>query len=51
MTVSKVKCSVTNCAYNEKYRCSASGVEVNAVGDGYALTSDGTSCQTFVSRK
>ncbi len=51
MGASKITCSVENCAYNEKRYCNASGIEVNAMGDGLALTSDGTSCKTFISKK
>jgi len=51
MQASKIKCSVDNCAYNENYKCNASGVEVNAMGDGLAQSSDGTCCNTFVKKK
>jgi len=43
----KVKCSVTNCTYNKSNLCFAEGLEVNAMGDGKANTSDGTCCTTF----
>lgn len=42
-----VKCSVENCEYNKRRACHASALEVNAMGDGRAQTSDGTSCVTF----
>ncbi|RKD25247.1 protein of unknown function [Caminicella sporogenes DSM 14501] len=44
-----VKCSVSNCKYNKNNYCHADKLEVNAIGDGYALTSEGTACSTFVS--
>ena len=47
----KVKCSVENCDYNKSKMCYASALEVNAHGDGYAKTSDGTCCTTFKSMK
>ncbi|MCT4564574.1 MAG: DUF1540 domain-containing protein [Maledivibacter sp.] len=46
----EVKCSVTNCKYNKQNHCYAKNLEVNAMGDGYAKTSDGTACTTFVSK-
>ena len=46
----QVKCSVSNCKYNNQNYCQAKGLEVNAMGDGYAKTSDGTACSTFISR-
>lgn len=42
-----VKCSVENCRYNRDQMCYARGLEVNAMGDGMANTSDGTCCTTF----
>lgn len=45
----EVKCSVSNCKYNKNNYCNANKIEVNAMGDGYAKTSDGTACSTFVS--
>lgn len=42
-----VKCSVENCMYNKNHFCNAKGLEVNAMGDGQAHTSDGTCCTTF----
>jgi hypothetical protein len=46
-----VKCSVSNCQYNQGHVCHADNIEVNAIGDGTARTSDGTSCKTFVNSK
>lgn len=46
----EVKCSVSNCKYNKDNLCQAKGLVVNAMGDGYARTSDGTACSTFVSK-
>ncbi len=46
----EVKCSVTNCKYNKQNLCQAKSLEVNAMGDGYAKTSDGTACSTFISK-
>lgn len=45
-----IKCNVTNCYYNDQSFCSANTIEVNAMGDGYAKTSDGTACTTFVDK-
>ena len=42
-----VKCSVENCQYNEGKMCQAQSIEVNAMGDGKAESSLGTSCSTF----
>lgn len=47
----KVKCSVDNCHYNEDHMCYADELEVNAMGDGKAETSDGTCCTTFKNGK
>lgn len=46
-----VKCSVENCMYNESKACQAEALEVNAMGDGKAQTSDGTCCSTFKNGK
>jgi len=43
----QVKCGVENCHYNKSQMCHADALEVNAMGDGKAETSDGTSCITF----
>ncbi len=43
----QVKCSVENCHYNKSRMCHAENLEVNAMGDGKAETSDGTCCTTF----
>ena len=43
-----VKCSVDNCHYNKSQMCHANNLEVNAMGDGKAKTSDGTCCSTFI---
>ncbi|MFZ5968459.1 MAG: DUF1540 domain-containing protein [Bacillota bacterium] len=45
-----VKCGVDNCHYNKNHMCHASAIEVNAMGDGKARTSDGTCCTTFKSK-
>lgn len=42
-----VKCCVENCHYNKAKTCHADNLEVNAMGDRTAQTSDGTSCVTF----
>lgn len=47
----QVKCGVDNCHYWKGHYCTASALEVNAMGDGYARTSDGTCCTTFKSRE
>lgn len=46
-----VKCSVENCHYNNRHMCHADALEVNALGDGNAETSDGTCCTTFKRKK
>lgn len=46
-----VKCSVTNCHYNHSSMCNAENLEVNAMGDGRAHTSAGTSCATFSNKE
>lgn len=46
----QVKCGVDNCHYWHNHYCTAGALEVNAMGDGHADTSDGTCCTTFVSR-
>jgi len=43
-----VKCSVENCFYNKNRFCHADALEVNAKGDGIAISSDGTCCTTFI---
>jgi Domain of Unknown Function (DUF1540). len=44
----KVKCGVTNCAYNEGQMCFANALEVNPMEDGAkASISDETCCTTF----
>lgn len=43
----KVKCGVENCQYNKQLMCFADKLEVNAMGDNIAETSDGTCCTTF----
>ncbi len=47
----QVKCSVSNCQYNKDHVCHADNIEVNAMGDGNARTSAGTSCTTFINSK
>jgi len=47
----QVKCGVDNCNYNKSSMCHANNLEVNAMGDGKAETSDGTSCTTFKTKK
>ncbi|MCR4435340.1 MAG: DUF1540 domain-containing protein [Clostridiales bacterium] len=43
----QVKCGVENCRYNNGRMCHADALEVDAMGDGKAETSDGTCCTTF----
>jgi hypothetical protein len=43
----QVKCGVENCHYNNSRMCHAENLEVNAMGDKKAETSDGTACSTF----
>lgn len=45
-----VRCSVDNCEHNKNRMCYADTVEVNAMGDGRARNSEGTSCRTFKNR-
>ena len=45
-----IKCHVDTCYYYEHDYCNATNIEVNAMGDGTAKTSDGTCCTTFVNR-
>lgn len=45
-----VKCGVDNCNFNRGKMCYANDLEVNAMGDGKAQTSDGTCCRTFKNR-
>lgn len=44
----QVKCGVDNCYYNKSGFCHADALEVNAMGDGIANSSDGTCCTTFI---
>jgi hypothetical protein len=46
----RVRCGVENCQYNKGHMCYAHSLDVNAMGDGHAHTSDGTCCSTFVAR-
>ena len=46
----KVKCGVENCSYNFGSMCHANELEVNAIGNNKAKTSDGTSCTTFINK-
>lgn len=46
----QVKCSVSNCQYYKDHLCHAENIEVNALGDGRAKTSDGTCCTTFINK-
>ncbi len=43
----KVKCGVTNCAYNEGHMCYANALEVNPMDGAKASISDETCCTTF----
>lgn len=45
-----VQCSVDNCKYNTANECHAPSLSINAFGDGFAFTNDGTQCSTFVAR-
>ncbi len=46
----RVKCGVENCKHNQGRMCHAGDLEVNAMGDRNAQTSDGTSCRTFINK-
>lgn len=43
----EVRCGVENCSYNKSSICHAKELEVKAMGDKKAYTSDGTCCCTF----
>lgn len=43
----EVKCGVDTCMYWKSNYCHAHNLEVNALGDGKANSSDGTCCTTF----
>ncbi|MHB1314248.1 MAG: DUF1540 domain-containing protein [Christensenellales bacterium] len=43
----KVKCTVENCHFYKGNMCHADSIEVMAMGDGRAQTSEGTCCKTF----
>lgn len=47
MEKTPIKCTVENCQYNKSQMCKAESIEVSAMGDQVAETSDGTSCSTF----
>jgi hypothetical protein len=47
----QVKCSVENCKHNLGRMCHAGDLEVNAMGDQHAQTSDGTCCTTFINKQ
>ena len=44
----EVLCGVDNCKYWAENHCHASSIDVQTMGDGYAETSDGTCCSTFI---
>lgn len=48
--VENLKCTVSNCVYNSNNLCTANHVDINPVGDGFANSSEGTSCKTFKPR-
>ncbi|EYE88999.1 gel scht [Fervidicella metallireducens AeB] len=45
--MNNLKCTVTNCAYNSNTYCTAENVKVDACGDGFVNSADGTACRTF----
>ena len=47
----QVKCSVDNCQYFKDQTCHADALEVNAMGEDKAQTSDETCCNTFKKHK
>lgn len=47
----QVKCGVDTCRYYQNHMCYANALEVNPMGDGKAVTSDGTCCTTFASKQ
>ena len=42
-----LKCSATNCAFNQRMECSAGAINIRGT---YAVTSDETTCSSFVDR-
>ena len=45
-----VKCDIENCKNNMGGMCHAGDLEVGAMGDLNAETSDGTCCRTFINK-
>ena len=44
----EVECSVENCIHWDSNYCTAKKLAVHHSGDGYAETSEGTCCKTFI---
>ena len=42
-----LRCSATNCAFNQRMECSAGAINIRGT---YAVTSDETTCSSFVDR-
>ncbi|MEW6173963.1 MAG: DUF1540 domain-containing protein [Bacillota bacterium] len=42
-----IKCTVTECQYNEAVKCAAPMIQVDRNGTASALKSDNTKCETF----
>lgn len=45
--MSKVKCMVEECVYNDSYYCDASEIEVCSCGTNHVNCADETACRTF----
>ena len=45
-----VKCMCEECKHNRSHECFADGIEVRSSGDMRVESSDGTCCNTFVSK-
>jgi hypothetical protein len=43
----EIKCTVTECEYNENVKCGAPMIQVDRNGASKALKSDNTKCETF----
>lgn len=48
--MSKVKCLVQECKYNNSYLCDANEIEVRSCGSANVSTADQTACETFATR-
>jgi hypothetical protein len=44
------KCMCEECRYNDNYECHANGIEVRSSGTNRVESSEGTCCDTFISK-